>query len=47
MIYLNQLGMISAFGSTLDDTRRHLFESAGSGVDPTEDNLDCRAYNCE
>jgi 3-oxoacyl-[acyl-carrier-protein] synthase-1 len=36
MIYLNQLGMISALGSTLDDTRRHLFESAGSGVVPTE-----------
>ena len=36
MIYLNQLGMISPLGATLDETRQRLLESAQSGVLPTD-----------
>lgn len=36
MIYLNQLGIISPLGGTLDETRQRMLESAQSGVLPTD-----------
>jgi 3-oxoacyl-[acyl-carrier-protein] synthase-1 len=36
VIYLNQLGIISPLGGTLDETRQRMLESAQSGVLPTD-----------
>ena len=35
-IYLNQLGMISALGNTLEETKRRMLERVESGVAPTD-----------
>jgi 3-oxoacyl-[acyl-carrier-protein] synthase-1 len=36
MIYLNDLGMLSPLGNSLDETKRRLLELAQSGVEPTD-----------